>query len=179
MFHNGKETHFFLKSYPFARKMLYLPTNWKAMKNRISVISCLLALVLLFGSCASSRSSRAMRKAERQMEKMEKESAKKYDRAKTAHYKRQARKTKRMIQRDKRHAERMRRRQRSNPFFSSWYILIRCGIWKITAETAKKLVQLIILQMTENQKYKKRLEKNSMKKTRKKNFFLAYFQIRL
>jgi len=52
------------------------------------------------------------------MEKMEKQSAKNYDRAKTTHYKRQAKKTKRMIKKDKRHAERMRRRQRTNPFFS-------------------------------------------------------------
>lgn len=88
------------------------------MRKRISIIACLLALVLLFGSCASSR-SKAIRKAERQMERQEKEAAGKYDKAKTAHYKRQAKKTKRMIRKDKRHAERMRRRQRSNPFFSS------------------------------------------------------------
>ena len=86
------------------------------MKKLLKMVSCLLVLVLLFGSCASSR-SRAMRKAERQMERMEKQSAKNYDKAKSAHYKRQARKTKRMIQKDKRRAERMRRRQRSNPFF--------------------------------------------------------------
>ena len=47
------------------------------------------------------------------------QSKKQYDKAKTTHYKRQAKKTKRMMQKDKRHAERMRRRQRSNPFFSS------------------------------------------------------------
>ena len=52
------------------------------MKKLLKMVSCLLVLVLLFGSCASSR-SRAMRKAERQMEKMEKQSAKNYDRAET------------------------------------------------------------------------------------------------
>ena len=88
------------------------------MKKRISVIAVLLALLLLFGSCASSR-SRAMRKAERQLEQQERQSKKQYDKAKTTHYKRQAKKTKRMMQKDKRRAERMRRRQRSNPFFSS------------------------------------------------------------
>ena len=88
------------------------------MKKRISIVACLLALLLLFGSCASSR-SRAIRRAERQLEQQERQAGKKYDEAKSAHYKRQARKTKRMMKRDKRRAERMRRRQRSNPFFSS------------------------------------------------------------
>lgn len=118
MLHDGKETLFFSKSYPFARKILYLPSKLYTMKKHLTLISCFLALLLLFGSCASSK-SRAIRKAERQMEKMEKQSAKNYDRAKTTHYKRQAKKTKRMIKKDKRHAERMRRRQRTNPFFSS------------------------------------------------------------
>ena len=88
------------------------------MKKRITIVVCLLALLLLFGSCASSR-SRAIRKAERQLEQQERKAEKEYDKAKTTHYKRQARKTKRMMKRDKRRAERMRRRQRSNPFFSS------------------------------------------------------------
>ena len=47
------------------------------MKKRINVIAYLLALVLLFGSCASSK-SRAIRKAERQMERQEKNAAKQY-----------------------------------------------------------------------------------------------------
>lgn len=89
------------------------------MKKRINVIACLLSLLLLFGSCASSK-SRAIRKAERQLEQQERQSKKQYDKAKETHYKRQAKKTKRMIQKDRRRAEQMRRRQRSNPFFSSW-----------------------------------------------------------
>jgi hypothetical protein len=52
------------------------------------------------------------------MERQEKNAAKQYDKAKSAHYKHQAKKTQRMIKKDKRHAERMRRRQKSNPFFS-------------------------------------------------------------
>ncbi len=96
------------------------------MKNRACVIACLLALLLLFGSCASSK-PRAVRKAERQLERQERLAKKQYDKAKTTHYKRQANKTKRMIRKDKRHAERMRRRKRSNPFFSSLpYINNRC-----------------------------------------------------
>ena len=98
--------------------MLHLHPKKYPMKRRISIIACLLALVLLLGSCASSR-SRAIRKAERQLEQQEKQSKKQYDKAKTTHYKRQAKKTKRMIQKDKRRAERMRRRKRSNPYFSS------------------------------------------------------------
>lgn len=117
MFHNGKETLFFGKSYPFAGKILFLPSKSNAMKRLMKWMSGLLVVALLCGSCASSK-SRAMRKAERQMEQMEKKSKKQYKKAKDAHYKRQANKTKKMIQKDKRHAERMRRRQRSNPFFS-------------------------------------------------------------
>lgn len=88
------------------------------MKNRKHLIIYLLAFALLFSSCASGKSS-AMRKAERQMEKAERQSKKDFKQAKSAHYKHQAKKTKRMIKRDKRHAERMRRRQHSNPYFSS------------------------------------------------------------
>ena len=87
------------------------------MKKRINVIAFLLLFAVLLSSCASSR-SRAIRKAERQMEQQEKNVAKQYKRAKTAHYKHQAKKTQLMIKRDKRHAEKMRRRQKSNPFFS-------------------------------------------------------------
>lgn len=102
----------------FVGKILHLPSNFTVMKKCIKLISFLLVIVMLFSSCASSQSSRAMRKAERQMEKMEKQSKKNFKQAKSAHYKHQAKKTKRMIKKDKRHAERMRRRQRSNPFFS-------------------------------------------------------------
>ena len=76
----------------------------------------MLVLLLLFGSCASSGSS-AMRKAERQMERNAKRSAKQYDKAKSAHYKHQAKKTKRMMKQDKRRAERLRRGHRSNPYY--------------------------------------------------------------
>lgn len=98
--------------------MLHLHPKSHAMKKRIRIIAYLLALLLLFGSCASSK-TRAMRKAERQLEQQERQSKKQYDKAKSTHYNRQAKKTKRMIQKDKRRAERMRRKQRSNPFFSS------------------------------------------------------------
>ena len=88
-----------------------------------------------------------MRKAERQMERMEKQSKKQYKKAKEAHYKHQAPKTKRMIQKDKRHAERMRRRQRSNPFFSSWgtiLILIRCSRHQEDKKKMKKYLKNVI-----------------------------------
>jgi ABC-type nickel/cobalt efflux system permease component RcnA len=106
----------FLKIVFITGKILFLPSNFEAMKKLMKLISVLLVGILLFISCASSR-SRAMRKAERQMEQMERKSKKQYERAKTTHYKRQAKKTKKMIQKDKRHAERMRRRQKTNPFF--------------------------------------------------------------
>lgn len=86
------------------------------MKKGKFAILCMLALLLLFGSCASSGSS-AMRKAERQMEQNAKRSAKQYDRAKSAHYKHQAKKTKRMMKQDQRRAERMRKGHRSNPYY--------------------------------------------------------------
>lgn len=86
------------------------------MKKSSQIIAFLLVLLMLFTGCASSR-SRAIRKAERQMERQEKAAAKQYDKAKTAHYKHQAKKTKRMIKQDKRHAERMRRHRRTNPYF--------------------------------------------------------------
>ena len=50
-----------------------MPSKYRDMKRGKLAILCMLALLLLFGSCASSGSS-AMRKAERQMEKMEKQS---------------------------------------------------------------------------------------------------------
>ena len=86
------------------------------MKKGKLAILFMLALLLLFGSCASSGSS-AMRKAERQMERTAKRSAKQYDKAKSAHYKHQAKKTKRMMKQDKRRAERIRKGHRSNPYF--------------------------------------------------------------
>lgn len=97
----------------------FVTSKPKKMKKRNYVICILLSLMLLLCSCASQKQSRAMRKAERQMEKMEKQSAKQYKKAKSAHYNHQAPKTKQMIKKDRRHSERMRRRQRSNPFFSS------------------------------------------------------------
>ena len=70
------------------------------MSRKTTVIVAVLSLLLLFASCASNRPSKAMRKAERQMEKMEKQSKKQFDKAKSAHYKHQAKKTKKMIQKD-------------------------------------------------------------------------------
>ena len=61
------------------------------MKKRISIVAFLLALVLLFGSCASSK-SRALRKAERQLEQQERQSKKQYDKAKSTHYNHQPKK---------------------------------------------------------------------------------------
>lgn len=87
------------------------------MKRKNAIIVLLLSLFLVLGSCASNK-SRAMRNAERQLEQQEKESQRQYDKAKSAHYKHQAKKTKKMMRQDKRRAEKMRRKQRSNPFFS-------------------------------------------------------------
>lgn len=96
--------------------MLFLHQKYVVMKNPTRIIAFLMVLLLLFSGCASSK-SKAMRKAERQMARQEKAAAKNYDKAKTAHYKHQAKKTKRMIKQDKRHSERMRRHKRTNPFF--------------------------------------------------------------
>ena len=148
------------------------------MKKRISIIVYLLALLLLFGSCASSR-SRAMRKAERQLEQQEKQSKKQYDKAKTTHYKRQAKKTKRMMQKDKRRAERMRRRQRSNPFFWTWNEREMGIEAKKRDWSGKKSYWNEFFQMSENQKYKQLKQKIAKKKMRKTHIFLAYFEIRL
>ena len=132
-----------------------------------------------------------MRKAERQMERQEKNAAKQYDKAKSSHYKHQSKKTKRMMNRDKRRSERMRRRQRSNPYFwrpfgwenplLEWHKFHRLGQksgcnWKIAAEVAKKVTQLLFLQMTENQKYKYLKKFFSRKKRRKSTFFLRTFK---
>ena len=120
-----------------------------------------------------------MRKAERQLEQQERRSKKQYDKAKTTHYKRQAKKTKRMMQKDKRHAERMRRRQRSNPFFSSWNVRGNGIEAKNRDWSGKKSYWSVFSQMTENQKYKQSKRKFAKKKIQKTNIFLAYFQIRL
>ena len=103
----------------FREILLLLPQNITTMKNKKSFIIWLLAIFLLFTSCATQNKSRAMRKAERQMEKAEKRSEKQFKKAKSAHYKHQAKKTKKMIKQDKRHSERMRRRRKTNPYFSS------------------------------------------------------------
>ena len=137
-----------------------------------------MALLLLLGSCASSK-SRALRKAEQQLEQQERQSKKQYDKAKTTHYKRQAKKTKRMMQKDKRRAERMRRRQRSNPFFSSWNERFYGIEAKKCDWSGKKTYWNVFLQMIENQKNIQLERKFAMKKMRKTNIFLAYFQIRL
>ena len=79
--------------------------------RRITVFS--LGLLLLFSSsCASNRSSRAMRKAERMMAKQEAQAEKDYEHAVDAHYKRQAPKTKKMIREDRRRARRLNRHLR-------------------------------------------------------------------
>lgn len=105
-----------MKSYRVAGKILHLPSKLYVMKRKAIFIVTLFLSVLLLGGCASS-TSRAMRKAERQMERQERQAAKQYSKAKSSHYDRQAKKTKRMIRQDKRRAERMRRRQRSNPYY--------------------------------------------------------------
>jgi Fe-S-cluster-containing dehydrogenase component len=112
----AKKRFFLQNSTLVAEKCYICIQNSYVMKKRMSIVACLLALILLFGSCASSR-SRALRKAERQLEQQEKQSKKQYKKAKEAHYKSQASKTKKMMKKDRRRAERMRRRQRSNPFF--------------------------------------------------------------
>lgn len=66
-------------------------------------------LLLATVSCASSRSSRAIRKAERMMAKQEAQSEKDYEKAKRAHYKHQAPKTKKMIREDRRRARKLNR----------------------------------------------------------------------
>ena len=148
------------------------------MKKRISIVACLLAFLLLFGSCASSR-SRAMRKAERQLEQQEKQSKKQYEKAKTTHYDRQAKKTKRMMRKDQRRAERMRRRQRSNPFFWYWNEWEKGIEAKNRDWSGKKSYWSVFPQMAENQKYKQLKRKFMKKKMQKTHIFLAYFQIRL
>ena len=72
----------------------------------------MLLLLLLSGSCASNRSSRAIRKAERMMAKQESQAEKGYEKALTEHYKHQAPKTKKMIREDRRRARRLNRHLR-------------------------------------------------------------------
>ena len=69
-------------------------------------------ILLLFGSCASNRSRRAIRKAERMMAKQEAQAAKDYGKAIDEHYKHQAPKTKKMIREDRRRARRLNRHLR-------------------------------------------------------------------
>ena len=104
---------------PLAEKILFLHTKGGNMKRKTIYVVLVLSLFLLLASCASNRPSRAMRKAERQMEQQEKRSKKQYEKAKSAHFKHQAKKTKRMIKQDQRRAEKMRRHQRSNPYY--WF----------------------------------------------------------
>ena len=71
-----------------------------------------LVLLLLSVSCASNRSSRAIRKAERMMAKQEARAEKDYEKALDAHYKHQAPKTKKMMREDRRRARRLNRHLR-------------------------------------------------------------------
>ncbi len=73
----------------------------------------LIGVMLLLGcSCASNRSTRAMRRAERMMERQAKESQREYEKAKAAHYDHQAPKTKKMMREDRRRARRLNRQLR-------------------------------------------------------------------
>lgn len=74
-----------------------------------SAIFFLVLLLLMTFSCASSRSSRAIRKAERMMEQQERQAQKDYEKAIDTHYKHQAPKTKKMIREDRRRAKRLNR----------------------------------------------------------------------
>lgn len=79
---------------------------------RRRTIITLVAILLLLASCASNRSSRAIRKAERMMAKQEAQAQKDYEKALTEHYKHQAPKTKKMIREDRRRARRLNRHLR-------------------------------------------------------------------
>ena len=71
-----------------------------------------LLILLLTVSCASNRSSRAIRKAERMMAKQEAQAEKGYEKALTEHYKHQAPKTRKMMREDRRRARRLNRHLR-------------------------------------------------------------------
>ena len=79
---------------------------------RRRTIMALASIRLLVTSCASNRSSRAIRKAERMMAKQEAQAEKDYEKALTEHYKHQAPKTKKMIREDRRRARRLNRHLR-------------------------------------------------------------------
>lgn len=82
--------------------------NHGVMKKWLYIL--IIGVMMLFASsCASNRSSRAIRKAEREMKKQSRREKKEYERAKTAHYKHQAPKTKKMIKEDQRRARRLNR----------------------------------------------------------------------
>ena len=77
------------------------------------IVIFFLGMILLFSSsCASNRSSRAIRKAERMMAKQEAQAEKDYEKALSAHYKHQAPKTKKMMREDRRRARRLNRHLR-------------------------------------------------------------------
>ena len=117
-FMTAKKRFFLQKSINFEKNYYICPKfiNYFTMKNKFNFIIGLLVIALLFCSCAPN-ANRAMRKAEHRMERQEKQAKKQYSKAKSSHYKRQAKKTKRMMKKDKQRAERLRRRQRSNPYF--------------------------------------------------------------
>ena len=79
---------------------------------RRRTIMVLASILLLVTSCASNRSSRAIRKAERMMAKQEAQAEKDYEKALTEHYKHQAPKTKKMIREDRRRARQLNRHLR-------------------------------------------------------------------
>lgn len=72
----------------------------------------MILLLMLGGSCASNRSSRAIRKAERMMAKQEAQAQKDYEKALDEHYKHQAPKTKKMMREDRRRARQLNRHLR-------------------------------------------------------------------
>ena len=77
-----------------------------------TAILWVMLILLLSVSCASNRSSRAIRKAERMMAKQEAQAEKDYEKALDKHYKHQAPKTKKMIREDRRRARRLNRHLR-------------------------------------------------------------------
>ncbi len=81
------------------------------MKKKMAIAVLGMSLLAL-ASCASSRSTRAMRKAERMMARQERQAKKEYEKAKTAHFERQAPKTKEMIKDDRRRARETNRHLR-------------------------------------------------------------------
>ena len=110
---------FFLKIVLVLRKnVMFAKSKCVNMKVRIKFVICVFSLMLMLCSCASHKSSKAMRKAERQMEQVEKRSGKQYKKMKSTHFNHQAPKTKKMMRQDRRHARQMRKHRRTNPYFS-------------------------------------------------------------